>query len=290
MNPGFKYDKNILFVIVCYKEKYWETETFTNLHRSYEAAEDTDSLSVFIVDNTDLIDWNISNKPATPKNVTVDYINLKNPGISVAYNRAYEYARENSFKWIVFLDQDTTLPLETFRIYKNAALSDNVHFPLKAPLIYYSENALLSPSTYKNYRYGALSIHKNIEKIQFKDVSCINTGLMILTEFFLQNNKYDETLRLDFCDHDFIERSKQYLTEIEILPLELHQNFSTHTNNKADALKRYEFYSRDMMAFAKNRNKLLIFFLVDIPRLIKLTLKYKSVDFLKIRIKNNKSL
>ena len=216
MNLGSKHMNNILFVIVCYKEKYWETKTFSDLLHSYNVGKTTSPLSIFIIDNTDFEGWNIDGKPVDLSNIKIDYINLKNPGISVAYNNAFEYAVKNFFQWIVFLDQDTTLPSETFQVYKHTALINNIDLPIKVPLIYYSEGKLLSPSKYINYKYRALSINKNVPKINLKKVSCINTGLMIYTDFFLKNDKYDETLRLDFCDHDFIERSKRHIKEINV--------------------------------------------------------------------------
>ena len=71
--------------------------------------------------------------------------------------------------------------------------------------------------------------------------------------------------------------------ELHILPYELHQNFSTDTNTLEQVLFRFRLFDKDLSAFKKNRNKLLITLLVDFPHLLRLTMQYKTLAFLKIK-------
>lgn len=268
----------ILFGIVCFREKFWETLSFKTLVASAKST--NKQISIFIFDNTDNENWNIEEEYNPVNTHTLQYIhNPNNPGISVAYNTIAKYARDNQFSHIVFLDQDTELPEDFFSEYeKKAENSVNI----AAPIIF-SNDRLISPGIYKNYRS---SFYKTInqDKIELKNNSCINSGLLIKTVFFYEVGGYDEALRLDFCDHEFIKRVGELTKFLNIIPIRLEQNFSTNTNSLDKALFRYSLFTKDMKAFKKiNHNDYKITLFVDIPHLIRLTLQYKSLAFIKQR-------
>ena len=279
-NPSEK--KSLLFGIVTYKEKYWECDSYISLLESFknDNKEDED-LFIFIVDNTDIEHWNIEKK-ISDKNVCIKYVNLKNPGISVAYNKIIDYASLENFRWVVFLDQDTKLPLDSYQKYKKESLQNNINNPIKIPLIY-SNNDLMSPSVYKNYRSYKLNIGNN-ELLSLDNISCINSGLMISTSFFIKVGGYNTGLKLDFCDHDFIEKVKNHTNFVKILKLKLIQNFSADTHTKEQAINRYKIFCKDIETFYVKRNKAKVFFYVDLPHLLKLSYKHNSLEFLKIRL------
>lgn len=289
MNHGSSNSSRILFVLVCYKEKYWETISFRNLVKSHRINDDDEVLSIFVVDNTDISDWNAKTEINDNK-IKILYCRLdQNPGISAAYNKAFFYAFENAYEWLVFMDQDTVLPNNFYSIYYSAAKRNNFLLPIKLPIIYYAAGKILSPAKYINYRSYPMKVSVDSCTIDSKEVSAINTGLMVSTKFYKQNGKYNENLRLDFCDHDFIERAKMTVKEFEILPLTLNQDFSSHTDNVFAALSRYKLYLRDLQVYKNNRNKLKILLFVDLPRILKLTFKFKTLEFIKIWINQNNS-
>lgn len=274
---------SLIFGIVTYREKYWECDSFCSLVESFLNSGLNDQLNIFIVDNTDVFGWNLEDRSFSG-NINIKYVNLKNPGISVAYNTINEYALSNSFDWVVYFDQDTTLPLETFSTYSKKSIENNVLLPLKAPIIY-SNGGIMSPCIYKKYRaYAVLKFDKTIFRI--KEYSCINSGLMIQSNFFHKVGGYNTKLKIDFCDHDFIENSKKYLDNIELLDLELEQNFSADTHDKIQAINRYHIFCKDIKQFYMQRSRLQIFIFVDLPHLLKLTYIYKSASFFKIRLLN----
>jgi GT2 family glycosyltransferase len=130
-NPSEK--KSLLFGIVTYKEKYWECDSFICLVESFKQYKsDEEDLYIFIVDNTDVENWNIQQK-YNEENINLKYINLKNPGISVAYNKVIDHANRENFRWVVFLDQDTKLPLDSYQKYKKESLQNNINNPIKIP-------------------------------------------------------------------------------------------------------------------------------------------------------------
>jgi glycosyltransferase, group 2 family len=271
---------DIVFGIVTYKEIFWKTVTFQNLVNSIKKFTSLNRVIIYIVDNTDIEDWHVE-VPKEYKDFVI-YEKMWNPGISVAYNKIQKYALNNNIEWLVLLDQDTTLPTNMVDIYLKSIDCRDVE--IKVPIVYI-EKGILSPSKYRNY-HSFLFKKLSPGIISFKDISCINTGLMINTIFFKEVGGYNENLKLDFCDHDFIERAKKKSDKLEILDINLYQDFSSITHTKKQAIERYKRYINDFKVFRKNRNKLLLFLWVDFPRLLKLTIKYKTLAFLRIRIQN----
>ncbi len=272
--------QNILFGIVTFRERYWECLSFLTLIQSFKSENSIKNITIFIFDNTDIEDWDVV-PPTYDDNIKIIYQrDRSNPGISYAYNCITRYATKENFDWIVFFDQDTDLPQEAFKVYNEAVHSEIL---LKVPLVYIDDK-ILSPSYYFGYR--SFLFKRITQKIlKLKNISCINTGLMISPKLYNKVNGYDESLKLDFCDHDFIDRVKKKNHHLEILDIALQQNFSSLTDDKAKALVRYRIFVKDMMNFVKKRNKLIMFFNIDLPRLLVLMLKYKSLDFFKIRFK-----
>lgn len=271
---------DLLFAIVTYKEKYFECLSFISLVRSFEAYKQ-EELNVIIVDNTDLDNWDVAKIEI--ENLNINYFHQKdNPGISFAYNRINDFAVENQFQWIVFLDQDTSLPIETYKVYAERASRTTGN--LMAVPIVLSNKKIISPAKYLFYR--SIKFNKIDQKVlNFKNVSCINSGLMVDVNFFKLIGGYNEKLKLDFCDHDFIEKVKKTEYFLDILQLELIQDFSSDNNTKQQSLTRYEIFVKDIKQFSINRNAIYLFLFVDMPHLIKLIYKHKSFYFYKIRFK-----
>ncbi|MFW2136094.1 glycosyltransferase [Chryseobacterium sp. TY4] len=276
---------DILFVIVTYKEKYYECNSYTSLKNSFLHSSIKDiQLNVYVGDNTDVKDWNCSDYLEEEELIKICYKQYDNPGLSYVYNKAAAYAKTNNFSWIVLLDQDTLLPLDFYKNYLDS-IKNNTDITLKVPIIKIDNNRILSPAKYKFYRSY---LYKNINAgiMNMRDNSFINTGMLINTDFFLKVGGYNECIKLDFTDHDFVHKCKQYIRQFEVINVELKQDFSSVTNTKKQAIKRYLLYLRDLKEFKINKeNGFLLFINSDLLRLIKLTIQYKTIDFIKLRFK-----
>ena len=79
-------------------------------------------------------------------------------------------------------------------------------------------------------------------------------------------------------------RSKKRKNYIYIIDTELQQDFSAETDSMDNALSRYKIFIKDLKSFKKNKNQLVLLLLVDIPHLLKLLFKYKSLKFLNFRL------
>ena len=97
--------KEIIFGIVCFREKFWDTITFKRLSELNEKIENQEKLNIVIFDNTDLPKWDAKNDFVENSYTNLVYLNdNSNQGISKAYNSITEYARKNKFPYSVFLD------------------------------------------------------------------------------------------------------------------------------------------------------------------------------------------
>ncbi len=272
----------IVFGIVVYKELFWETIAFKTLMQSIKAYGYEAKTLIYVIDNTDDAGWEVS-IPSEYKG-KIMYKNLLNPGISVAYNLIAHYASEEKIAWCVFLDQDTELPSNVSDVYMKVAADGDTK--IKVPIVCI-EQGILSPARYVNYR-SKLFDSLQAGLLDLKNVSCINTGLMIETLFFKEIGGYNSNLKLDFCDHDFMERCKEKTDKIRVMGVKFHQDFSSITHTKQQAITRYKRYVNDFLVFREKRNKFVLFFYVDLPRLIKQTLKYKTLAFILIRLNPKK--
>ncbi|MGE8431903.1 MULTISPECIES: glycosyltransferase [Chryseobacterium] len=280
--------KKILYGIVTYREKYWECNTFRSLLDSFNKQNNIDNITIAVIDNTEIPGWedNIDH-PSLGSSVHILYQHFKhNPGIASAYNTIADYAERDGFNYICFLDQDTLLPIDFFEIYEETVASSE-KFLIAAPKVF-TNKGLMSPSKYINYRSSVLDLPLE-DKLRLQGVSCINSGLLVKVGFYNEVGKYNSQLRIDFCDHEFIERAAQKTDFLKIIPIDLQQNFSaenTGAGNLKSSLNRYRMFVKDLNEYKKGKNKTLIFFYVDLPHLLKETVKYKTFEFIKIRFSN----
>ena len=270
----------IVFSIVVHNEYYWEVDSYISLIASYnQFNKNKNDINIYIFDNTD--NRKDITPPAQKNNIKIHYIALgENKGISKAYNYLAKIALKNGFEWIVFLDQDTHLPLDFYSKYIDKIEEKSSSFLLVIPIIK-SNQQILSPCLYINYRSKKLNVVPN--QINLKNHSAINTGLLVSCDFFLNYGGYNESLFVDFCDHDFFKKISKYVKKIDIINTTLIQDFSTDTNSLLKALFRYNIFLRDLKVYREDKSKIKILLFVDVPHLLRLTFKYKSLQFIKLK-------
>lgn len=270
----------ILFGIVSFREIYTESITYIDLINSFYTSSNIEKqLNIVVFDNTDSVEWK-----SHPDNFSEDKINIKyihdpsNPGISFAYNKIFQVALQKDVSHIVFLDQDTHLPLNAYDSYSEMAKNSKI----AAPRVWV-DHELISPSKYYFFRSKKLK-EIILKKLSLKNHTVINSGLLVRTDVFKSVKGYNEMLRVDFCDHDFIRRLAGHESFIDIIPIDLIQNFSTNNNNLKNAIFRYRIFVKDLLMFKKShKNNFLITFFVDFPHLLRLSYQYKTFQFLIIR-------
>lgn len=270
----------IQFGIVCFRVLYWECESYISLVRSYILNNKGEFLNIFVFDNTDFHEW-FDHHPTLPPFVRINYIRARdNPGISKAYNAIAEFSSMQRMDWIVFLDQDTALPENFYSVYSGFAQSATKG--IAVPTVY-SDRKLISPSYYRFFRTAEIRDVPQ-DSLKLQNITCINSGLMISVNDFYRIGKYNEKLRLDFCDHEFIERASKKIRDIHILNIRLYQDFSTDSNDISSALFRYGLFIKDLKTYQNiHHHNPLVLLLVDLPHLLRLTIQYRSLLFIKKR-------
>ena len=270
----------ILFVIVLYKCKLESSITYNTLLKDNVTPDD-----IFVYDNS-------PQKNYTDINVGKYISDTSNGGLSIAYNTAAAYAKENSYKWLMLLDQDTNFPKGALGEYIDfMKINNSIH--LIAPQHCINDEWYISPTKYKNFKsHMQREVQTGI--VDFKNARPINSGIMITTESFLRVGGYDNKIKLDFSDVRFFEKYAIYYQYFYVLPsIRCLQNYSGVELNKQKVLSRFEIYLSCAKAYPKkNVFVSLIFIYITFRRALELTKQYKTYKalftYLSSYIINNK--
>ena len=230
-------------IIVIYNIKLEESSSFQmSFHK-------IDKLVITIVDNSSIDIIRDYNRDFANQ-FKICYLTMnENIGLSKGYNLAIDYIKKNKpkIKWIITLDQDTTL---------NDAYFDEVYSTIDKPndsSIYYpivnSHNDILSPKPMINY------FIQGIAKSNC-NVTCINSGLLFKMHFFEQF-RYEKTLFLDMIDFDlfcYIIKDKQ-LENISKMNCTIKQEFSGARFSTCEKdYNRFKSYIIDFKTFCNKWN------------------------------------
>lgn len=264
-------DKNDFPLAVCiviYNLDLCSSPTFNSLFHQLP------SEKIYIFDNSIIADVKSKNVESARK-YGVNYRKTKNIGLGFTYNGAIDLMK-NHCEYIGFFDQDTFIPKDYISIVINQINNQKNTSDVFIPHVR-ANKKVMSP-IFKN-RYIHYKKHAVVK-------SAINSGMFVRTKIF-ENIKFDENLFLDYIDHDFFRKLNLIQAVISVLPLTLDQNFSDNEINLQKALKRFESYWKDTKEYCKVYGTYNYF--VAYRHMLKLTMRYKSADFLKRVISNAKS-
>lgn len=268
---------DFIAVIVLYKTALDRCTTLNSLRTALKST--TSKLDVVIYDNSP--NYQEVKEDFYP-GLSITYVSdLQNSGVSKAYNVGYTIAVEKKKKWMILLDQDTDLPVDAFTKYTKA-IAENSNQVLFAPLMLTPDQKIISPCDFKfmrgsyakNYTYGINSL---------KGRSLINSGLCIATHAFSKNNGYNERIKLDYSDHDFIRRFSVHVTDSFVLvELKVMHQLSTDTSNTFESDKtRFDYYLEGSRYFQFNFSSFFFLKSNNLLRAAKLSVLHKSTYFIK---------
>ncbi len=222
----------ILFVVVIFKCRLLETKTYKTL-----LAKETDAY-LYVYDNSPYCQ-NIG------LNNIVYIHNPQNEGLSVAYNSACLYAKENGYEWLLLLDQDTDFSGVTIDYYETAILA-NPNIKLFAPKVRCGERYMSPAKIHHKYAVLQSSVPDGI--ISLNEYSPINSGICVNVDAMIECGGYKEDVFLDYSDYQFIERFKRLYPQAYILNREAKQDFSAFSDSKEATLSRYVLFCRSIKA------------------------------------------
>jgi len=275
----------VAFGIVVFREVYYETVAYRSLQESILNLKGNVKYNIYIYDNTDKIDWLVNEPNLTATGIEISYYhNYQNPGISTAYNFMAMSALKEGMKWMVFMDQDTCLPLDAVVHYVQS-IKSNMKILLKAPSIRVMGKQF-SPAGFRMMRAFSLKNELQTGVYPLKNLTIINSCLMVNLSFFKSINGYDERLRLDFADTEFIERAKTVISKFELLPFSCSHNFSNNSSSTNSSLFRFKIYVQDLVKYpAKNSWQRIQLMFVGFVHTLQLSWRFHSLKFLNVWIK-----
>jgi len=186
---------SVLGVLVLYKCKLVESETFISLNKALEA--NNLKLDLFVYDNSPIADASVNN--LSNKYLDITYVYDKtNPGICKPYNMALQMANAKNKKWLLLLDQDSFLTSDFITELNNTINTKNNYASI-VPLIY-SKNKIVSPT-----RYDFLRRMKPIKIIEtnrvVENITAINSGACVNVNFISEIGGFNTDFPLDMLDH-----------------------------------------------------------------------------------------
>lgn len=184
------------------------------------------------------------NKNYSSRYTFINYCDMNgNKGISVAYNYGIEQA---TGKIICIFDDDTRPGKNYFSGVRQYMSEDSecVYVPVVV-----SGNRMLSPLKV----FGPLVYRtSNVSMLQANNISAFNTG-MVYSRDIGKTIKYNESLFLEFVDHDFCRRIKQAGINIRVMEdIILEQDYSKDNDNKEQAQFRLNTARHDLPIYYTN--------------------------------------
>lgn len=207
-----------------------------------------------------------------------------NVGISKAYNTGIDYARQRTeAQYVCLFDDDTNIDKDFFvTLHESLANSSGNIF---VPFIY-SGRQLLSPSLIRPHMRIKPFAGEN-EAMQFKgmNVTAINSCMTIRLSLF-DSYRYDENIFLDGVDHNFLNDMRVAGERVQIIPYACLHDFSGNATISEDAaLFRFNIYAKDHYYILRNHK--FSYYCLILKRMLRLTLRYKSLRFFKIIVTNH---
>lgn len=159
-----------------------------------------------------------------------------NHGLSCAYNCAARYAGQHGYSRVLLLDQDTVFPDNAVEAYASASPD----ISLWVPSVQTKNDAPLSPA-----RPGFASMKAELLSpgmYSLYDYWPINSGMCVALSAFREAGGYDERVRLDFSDFQFLRRLRKVDDKFCVIPCRAIQDFSADVTDINKIMVRLAFY------------------------------------------------
>ncbi|WP_044747192.1 glycosyltransferase [Bacillus alveayuensis] len=187
----------LTIVIVLYKKDFTNSQTMVSLYDNLLKYDKyTDMYSILIYDNSPIR----HDVPNEFRKYNIHYVHDQtNSGLAHAYNIALTMAESNNCKWIMLLDQDTSLNKSFFeQVFHYINFKTDEKVAALVPKIL-SNNKIVSPIYNKGKKW---SMNKKIEKgIIDEPIMAINSGSVINVSFMRKIGGFNLEFPLDYLDH-----------------------------------------------------------------------------------------
>lgn len=264
---------DILGVVVLYNTKICQSATLQTINNALNSV---GRLDIIVYDHTSVADENSQNY----ENLNIIYKHdPRNISLGIAYNYTAEIAKTIKKNWILLLDQDTSFKSDLFEKYLSAS-NDFPNESMFVPILKLQNETIFSPCRYL-FKRGFKLKNINIGLNSFNFKSPVNSGILVSTKEYLICGGYNEKIRLDFSDYQFIERFRLKHKMFIVVDSTGIQDFSNESNNVAQLNSRFSLYCQSARACnKKNIFDNLQYFITIFSRAISLSIRTKNSIFI----------
>jgi hypothetical protein len=270
-------ENKILVVIVLYKQAIKDSNAYNSLKKYLN------DYAIFFYDNSP--EYNEENRQYLKLEDKYTH-NPSNPGLSFAYNQAAQYALNKSYKWLLLLDQDTTLPDGILDTYQKIII-EYPEVVLFAPCVRIKNTDYFISPGKKNMKRISTNGKKTIGKLSLKKYTAINSGLLINVNAFIKCGGYNEKVFLDFSDFQFIDRLSKYYNDFFTIDFTLEQELSSNEDNIKKTIQRFKilcYCARN--CYMNSIIDIIEYLIVVYGRAINLFIRKKKIIFFRIIFEN----
>ena len=207
MVPAEKVD--LVIILVIYKKKFEDIPSL-DLISNIQSATDF-KLQIVMYDNSP---ETINSKDDIPSHII--YVqNKNNPGLATAYNYGLEVSINHNCNWLLLLDHDTELTAEyfskVFKLFEEGLLTSDIAAVM--PIVKAHEKTISPVKT----DFAEYDKPLNKTGKLTGNISGINSGTIVRTEFVKQLGGFNLNFPLDFLDHWFFNEVNKAFKYIYVL-------------------------------------------------------------------------
>ena len=254
-NKGYRMKRRILTVVVLYKMTPLDSVSYRSLLQSAaRLSSEALDLGIILYDNT----------PTSPGPhdlpPNVRYIpSSSNSGLATAYNLALKAALDEGYDWLLTLDQDTDLPVDTLALFLDALteIEQHPHVAAVVPKIRAS-GRIVSPNYFAAGAWPRW-FPATFTGISEKDVYAFNSGSLLRATALRQVGGYSPWFWLDNSDSHIYRQLSKFGKRVYIAgKLEVDHDFSMLNLQERVSPDRYKtillsesaFWDSEMNALA----------------------------------------
>jgi GT2 family glycosyltransferase len=270
----------MLPVVVLYQQSLEQSLTLQSLHQNL--LELDLRMPILVYDNSkephsaeDNFNW---------KSFQVFYIHdPQNSGLSKAYNMAADKAMNLQKEWLFLLDQDTEFSAGSLQKYETS-VRENAQINLFCPLLTLADGTIFSPARVKYKRgYPPKGIKSGLHNLC--QYSPVNSGMLVRLTLFQGVGGYNEKIKVDFCDFQFIEKVRCLSPQFYLTSARGLQNFSSKELSVTKQQQRFKIYLQDAVNCEKRSLADHLGYFYTVTRhALGLTFKLRDFSFLKLYV------
>lgn len=265
--------KSIYVVIVLYKIDLLKAQSFKTLIEPHGIEE------YLVYDNSPKAGYTDISKLGN----SVTYVNdTNNSGLSAAYNKGAEIARQLGYSHVLLLDQDTHFEASVWQEYLN-----HLDYPgIVAPMMRTTTGADFSPvnisGLFTRAAHGLSSAEYSLTSY-----AVVNSGCCIPVDLFFKAGGYADKVRLDFADFQFQLRMRRVQPRFLLLNTVAIQDFSNDCRELSKVKARYNLYLESASHYVADGTYTRLQHICDVVKhTLSLTVRMRSLSFVRSFITN----